>query len=229
MSKQGGFTLVELLVVIAIIALLMGILLPALSKARQQSQAIICKSNLRQIGLAAYLYAEGWNWYLPRGTGATNKTWFQCFMPYLSQRPADNDYRSVKIYRCPSYPNKEQTVCFVNNAWEFNGPSDSVGHPIEEPTNVFGLRRLDGTIYMADNEDGPGRDIIKQLGDAGWHTCDVWSISHLPKNLGLERRVARTRHSRGITMPGCNVLYLDWHADWVGADDMTVNMWRFYR
>ncbi|MFH1371752.1 MAG: type II secretion system protein [Planctomycetota bacterium] len=228
-SRRGGVTLVELLVVIAIITLLMGILLPAINRARQQAQATICRSNLKQIGLAAYLYTDAWNWYLPRGTGSTNRTWFQLFLPFLSHRQKQNDYRSVKIYRCPSYPNKEQTVCFVNNAWEFNGPGDAAGHPIDEPTYVFGLRRLDRTIYLADNEDGPWREIITHEGqNPGWDRLDVWSTDHLPRVTSSDRRVARTRHSKGAAKPGCNVLFLDWHSDWVGADDMTADMWRFY-
>jgi prepilin-type processing-associated H-X9-DG protein len=187
-------------------------------------------NNLKQIGIAAYLYAEAWNWYLPRGTsGVTAKTWFQVFMPYLSQKAIDSDYRNIKIFRCPSYPDKEQTVCFVNNAWEFNGLSDTTGYTIDVPTNVFGLKRLDRTIYLADNENGSWRNIIKRQGDAGWDMCDVWSTSHLPRATNPERRIARTRHSKGTAKPGCNVLYLDWHAEWVDADDMTVDMWRFRR
>ncbi len=219
--------MVELLVVIAVIALLMGLLLPALTRAREQAKATICRSNLKQIGLAAYLYAERWNWYIPRGTsGPTDKTWFQLFMPYLSERAVDGDYRSVKIFRCPSYPDREQTVCFVNNGWKFSGPADEVGQAIEEPTNIFGLRRLDRTIYLADNEDGPWCNIITHEGDPGWDMCDVWSVDHLPRDTNLQRRVARKRHSKGAGKPGCNVLYFDWHSDWVGADDMTVDMWR---
>lgn len=229
MKWQLSFTLVELLAVIVIITLLMAILLPSLTRAGQQAKATICKNNLRQIGLAAYLYTDTWNWYLPRGTASSSKTWFELFLPYLSYHPIDNDYRSVRIYRCPAYPDKEQTVCFVNNAWDFDGLYDTTGRPIDEPTRILGLRRLDKTIYIADNEYGPGREIIKKRGDPGWHTLDVWSEDHLPKQPNFQRRIARTRHSKGSLKPGCNVLFLDWHSDWVDADDMTADMWRFRR
>lgn len=62
-----AFTLVELLVVIGIIALLISILLPTLASVRQSASAIKCRSNLKQIGTAAYMYAQAFDGSLPYG------------------------------------------------------------------------------------------------------------------------------------------------------------------
>jgi len=225
--KRTGFTLIELLVVIAIIALLMAILIPGLRKAREQAKAVNCKSNLRQIGLAANLYAEDYDLYIPRGAaGRTKKAWYQIFMPFLAQQPIDKDYRSVKIFRCPSYPDRRQTVCYVINGWTFKDKNDMVGREIVEPTRLTRCSRKPETIYLADNENGPWRSIIKTADDPDTDRCDVWHPDHLPlsdrQDVTYGRRVARSRHGMG-----CNCLYLDWHVDWIAAEKMTIDMWRF--
>jgi len=144
-------------------------------------------------------------------------------MPYLAQKPIDNDYRTVKIFRCPSYPDKEQTLGYVINSW--NKPS----HPRFDlssqfkPTRLTKILRPGEKIYLADNEDGPWRSIITSATDPGLGSNDVYRPSHLPMSedtSGAGRRVARQRHKRG-----CNVLYLDWRVGYVDAEDVTKEQW----
>ena len=223
--KCGGFTLIELLVVIAIIALLMGILFPVLRKAKAQGKDVVCRSNLKQVGLAANFYAGEYEMFIPRSAewGGKIKPWFQLFMPYLAQKAVNDDYRTVKIFRCPSYPNKEQTVCFVVNGWGGDGIS---GGMQGTPTKLTDCPRPASIIYLADNEDGSWRTIIKKATDRDVTRCDVFRPSHLPDSenhdIGNGRRVARARHKNG-----CNTLYLDWHVAWVAAEEMTVDMWNY--
>lgn len=66
MHKRTAFTLIELLVVISVISLLMAILIPVLSKAREQGKSVVCRGNLRTLALANELYAGDWDgWYVP--------------------------------------------------------------------------------------------------------------------------------------------------------------------
>ncbi len=80
--RRRGFTLLELLTVIAVITILAGLLLPALTRARNQARAIVCLNNLKQWGLATQLYATDHDDYLPpEGTpnpddAATNVGWY---------------------------------------------------------------------------------------------------------------------------------------------------------
>ena len=65
-SREAGFTLIELLVVISIIALLLSILMPSLGKAKKSAQRVVCGSQLKQIGVVAYLYgSENDDWLPP--------------------------------------------------------------------------------------------------------------------------------------------------------------------
>ena len=97
-KKPRAFTLIELLVVIAIIALLMGVLMPALRKARAQARTVVCKSNLNHWGKIFYLYAhdnESKFMVWKAGNTAGAGTWMVPLLPYIGQGEG-------KVRLCPT-------------------------------------------------------------------------------------------------------------------------------
>jgi prepilin-type N-terminal cleavage/methylation domain-containing protein len=166
MRGRNGFTLIELLVVIAIIALLMSILMPALSYVRRQASSTVCQSNLRQLSLAMALYTQDHDDItMPFvGISQAGEYWFHQLAPYLSARGYKEDPQGhkegvMRVAFCPVTKRTEDSsstmaIGTADHSWLFMEGEGSYG------LNLWLLP--DNTLY-----EFPAQNYFKKYSDAG--------------------------------------------------------------
>lgn len=207
-GKCDIFTLVELLVVVAIIAILAGLLLPALGKARGMALMTGCANNLKNIGQGAVMYQDDWDGYFP-GRMASSGPFFSNLSPYVKTRndnpqtagdagvfccPADN-YR-LKLGTCFQFSyGQNYYLCWENN---------DTSNPLCRATNV---RNPSNKIYLLDC-------IRDAAGNEGWTV--MLSVNTFPFNLSAN--TASRPDYRHNNM--ANTLWADIHVSPVRHTDL---------
>jgi len=193
--NRGAFTLVELLVVIAIIGILIGMLLPAIQSVRESARSIVCRNNLRQVGLALQNYhssfmqfpagVTGWRPFGSNDTSKLNLAWSVFILPQLEQKnlyqqldltraydhPANQAAGSqlISIYQCPSatrVARQEDALGIIDYGGIYGERINSANDPAK------GCMIFDDPISISEISDGTSNTLIvsedSQFSDGQW-------------------------------------------------------------
>jgi prepilin-type N-terminal cleavage/methylation domain-containing protein/prepilin-type processing-associated H-X9-DG protein len=182
-----GFTLIELLVVIAIIAILAGLLLPALSKAKSQAWATVCLSQLKQIGIASVLYADDNNDALPRSSHE-HESWVATLQPYCA---------GTNLWRCPRDPIKTRLHSYAIN--DFLMPPEPADPTARDFSHSVAVPSPGETFLMGECANG-------YAGSDHFHFADPVDGDYSPP--GFESELAVTRHLNAACY-----LFVDGHVE----------------
>ena len=217
MNRRSAFTLIELLVVIAIIAILIGLLLPAVQKVREAANRAKCQSHVKQLALAAHGYNDAVG-RLPTGVevgGTRPTTLFVELLPYFEQ---DSLYRQwdfvnysanypgrastkLPILFCPSHPRVEPEGSFTT----YGGNGGRISFPPMKSTrdgffHTTGPQSQpqpgQGAVQLQHAEDGLSNTILfgeRIIGDGGLDSFFQVQIQNAPTNPAMQGSGAYSR------------------------------------
>ena len=207
LRRGAGFTLIELLVVIGIIAILIGILLPTLSRARESANRSACLSNLRQLGQAFNVYANAFHDCIPLGHISDEYQWdytlnfansTKAFVTHLGVLRDARLLDSPKTYMCPSEADPQWQFATDDNPWPFV----TVPSPAAHHTRIaYGTRP--GWSW---GQDGSWPNPMARL--------SKMKTLAITADLLIGPTYVKNRHKSGV-----NVGYGDGSAHWVNLSD----------
>ena len=245
MDKRSGFTLIELLVVIAIIALLMAIMMPALSYVRKQARAGACQSNMRQLCLAMNLYALDHDDRTMPFSHLPGEYWFHQMAPYLSAKDYKNNPEAhiegvMKVAFCPVTKRQDKPEdSFYGSAylaWRFMGGEGSYGLNLwllpDDP--VYAVDLPTGHHYKKYSDAGGA---VPLLGDSVW--VGSWPLRDdaVPADLTGDQGYPGYPHGEGYFMgrfcvdrhkQAINIGFVDSHVDRVPLKELWTLQWHHH-
>lgn len=233
MQRQKAFTLIELLVVISIIAVLMGILMPALQRVRQQARGAACKANLHQWTLIWAMYTDDYDGFFVKGQGGENQNTEEQWPEIMLKL-----YGEEKMRTCPvaSKPRRAEPGGDVTELWNqytawgilSDGTYGSYG--LNEWLSARSSSVEDGEYYYRNIRKIKKLHEVPVFMDCMWYDVWVHANDDPPTEDGQKgphagegveiRRVCLNRHSYAI-----NVAFADWSIRRVDLKELWTLKW----